>query len=74
MKENKSDGIFIWSCHRSGTRGYRGGFEVKTFFPEIQPDLVCEYYKSNMNGTYNSTILGSPSPVALGRCQKVKYH
>ena len=25
-----------------GLGGTMGGFEVKTFFPEIQPDLVCE--------------------------------
>ena len=44
--KNISDGIFIWppgSCPRGGTWGYRGGgVGVKFFFPEIQPDLVCE--------------------------------
>ena len=43
-----------------------------TFFPQIQPDLVCELLTSMAHAT--EQLFGSPTPGALGWDQKVKYH
>ena len=53
-----------------GLGGTMGG--RKTFFPQIQPDLVCELLTSMAHATVQ--FLGSPPPGALGKGQKVKYH
>ena len=70
-----SDGIFIpspGSCPRGGTWGYRGGLGVQIFFPQIQPDLLCELLTRMAYAT--SQFFWSPPPGALGRGQNVKYH
>ena len=55
-----------------GLGGTMGGGWLKNFFPQIQPDLVCELLTSMTHATVQ--FFGSPPPGALGRGQKVKYH
>ena len=52
---------------RGGTCGYRGGWGP-IFFPEIQPDLVCESLTSMAH--VPAQFFGSPPPRAFVRGQK----
>ena len=52
--------------------GYRGGLGgQKFFFPEIQPDLVCELLTGMAHAP--AQFFGSPPPGALGRGQKLNF-
>ena len=55
-----------------GLGGTVGGWGSRNFFPQIQPDKVCELLTSMAHAM--AQFLGSPPPGALGRDQKVKYH
>ena len=54
-----------------GPGGTVGGWGSKKFFPEIQPDLVCELLTSMVHAP--AQFLGSPPPGALGRGQKFNF-
>ena len=58
-------GVELGGTVGGGGGGGVGGSRNSTRFG------VCVTY---MNGICNGTIFGSPSPGALGRSQKVKYH
>ena len=61
--------LAAWVVSQGWDWGYHGGWGVN-FFPEIQPDLLCEI----LTGMAHAPVLFfSPPPGALGRGQKVKY-
>ena len=64
--------LVAWVMPRGLTWGYRGGWVVRNFFSEIQPDLVCALLTLMAHAT--AQYFWSPPPGALGRGQKVKYH
>ena len=51
MKDIKHIRRDFHSVARGRTCGYRGGWGVKTIFPQIQPDSACELVTSMAHAT-----------------------